>query len=231
MRSAVLSDADIAVLAKLPLFRGIDPVRRARLLSGARCRRYGREEGIFTQGDPAEAFFVVLRGWVKLFRLSEEGEESVIGVFSEGESFAEAAMFDRSEYPVSAAAATEADLVVIPGGSFLNHLAEDPACAVAIMAAMSRHMRQLVRQIEQLSTRSAPQRLAGFLIRLAGRTEGAVELSLPLEKALIANRLGMKPETFSRALAKLVGQGVTRRGEALHIADLAHLDRFAEGGQ
>ena len=90
-------------------------------------------------------------------------------------------------------------------------------------------MRQLVDEIEQLKAHSAPQRIADFFVRLAGAATGRAQIALPYEKALIASRLGMKPESFSRALLRLTPLGVVVERESVTIADVARLAAFANG--
>jgi CRP-like cAMP-binding protein len=223
------SPEERSVLARLPLFAGLSEDAVAALLSGARIKAVPRNGTIFMQGDRAANFFVVFDGWVKLFRITEDGEESVIGVFARGESFAEAAIFDNQDYPVNAVAAVDSRLLTIPAESFLGELQSNPSYALNIMASMSRHLRQLVQQIEQLSVRSAAERLAGFLVRLSSQSEGPAVVILPLEKSLIAGRLGMQPETFSRALAKLAKRGVRCSGNVVEIDDLVGLKRYSVG--
>ena len=97
-----------------------------------------------------------------------------------------------------------------------------------MLASASRHLKFLVEQIEQIKVLSAPQRIADFLIDQCAQREGACTVELPYEKSLIASRLGMKPESFSRALKRLRPLGVTVQREKASIADLRVLMRFVE---
>ena len=76
------------------------------VLQSAICRGFDRGETIFLQGDPADYIFIVIQGWVKLFRMTPNGTEAVVGVFTQGRSFAEAAVFSGMPYPVTAEAVT-----------------------------------------------------------------------------------------------------------------------------
>ena len=228
-RPSGVSAADYQVLERLPLFAGLSRDNLEHLLADAWVHGFARGSVLFIQEDPAERFFVIFDGWVKLFRATAEGDESVISIFTRGESFAEAAIFDKGVYPVSAATVSESRLLVIPAESFMRRLRENGGYALNMMASMSRHLRSLVRQIEQLSARSSTERLAGFLLRLCKDEDKTAVVRLPLEKALIAGRLGMQPETLSRSLKKLQRLGVSStRGEVV-IADVAALRAFSEG--
>ena len=95
--------------------------------------------------------------------------------------------------------------------------------ALKMMASMSRHLRQLVQQIELLTNKSSTERVAAFLLKLCAQDSGPATILLPLDKALIAGRLGMQPETLSRSFAKLRTLGVITRGGEISIPDVAAL--------
>ena len=227
--SSGLTAPDWALLERLPLFDGLGREMLSRLLADARVESWPRGSLLFRQDEPATHFYVILVGWVKLFRGSSGGHESVVHVFTRGESFAEAAIFAGGLYPVSATAADTSRLLAVPAEPFLRVIETEPAVARNMLAAMSRHLRQLVTRLEQIDTHPAPQRVATFLLGIAQETEGPADLRLPIDKALIAARLGMQPETFSRALARLRVEGVDTVGDRVHVADVAHLRSLVEG--
>lgn len=184
---------------------------------------------LFQQGEPASAFYVILEGWVKLFRSTPEGTETVVSVFRRGETFAEAAIFLGGRYPVSAETATTARILAVNGNVLCARILEQPQLALSMLASTSYHLKSLVEQIEQIKSLSAPQRIADFFVHLASVREGPCSIVLPYEKALIAQRLGMKPESLSRAMAKLRPLGVSVDREHVSIADVRTLVRFAQG--
>ncbi len=157
-----------------------------------------------------------------------DGLEVVLNVFKTGETFAEAAMFLGGRYPASAETVSRARLLRIEAAIFRARIQEHPELALSMLASASRQLKSLIEQIEQIKVRPAPQRIAEFIIGLAQRSEGGpTEIVFPFEKSLLANRLGMKPESFSRALAKLRTYGVTVEKETVTIADLGRLQHFA----
>ncbi len=225
---AGIGEEDEALLAALPLFKGMAPESLQMLLADAAVRRYARHHMLFLQGAPADRFYIVLEGWVRLFRVTPDGHETVIAAFTRGESFAEAAGFAEGVFPVNAQVAEDARLLVVPVSTFTRRLHRNPALAVNMLASMSRHLRDLVQEIEQRTVRSAPQRLGAFLLKLCP-AQGAATIDLTTEKGLVAARLGMQPETLSRALAKLRAVGVTTRDRHVIVSDIGALRRFAEG--
>lgn len=223
------NDRDLQLLRKMSLFKGLDDEAFGRLLCHAKVQKVARNEVIFVEGEPAAQLFLVLSGWIKLWRQSEDGHESVIGVFAEGESFAEAAIFDQKGYPVSAVAADDSRLLAISATSVLREFRKNPDYAINVVADLSRHMRLLVRQIEQLSISSSTERLARFLVKLCPKDAEEAVVRFPVEKSLIAGRLGMQPETLSRGLAKLRKIGVDTKGSMVTIDDVEALRNYHNG--
>lgn len=222
---------DVWQISRLPLFAGLSADVMRSLLADAYVRCAERNALLFVQGEQASHFYVVLDGWVKLHRNALDGGESVIAVIADGESFAEAAIFANESYPVSATVIADSRLLVIPGEHFVNRLRANPELGLNMLASMSCRLRVLVRQLEHLSTRSSVERLAEFLLHLCPDGEGqrSASVRLPLDKYLIAARLGMQPETLSRALGKLRGIGVTSQGDQILIGDRAALRRIVSG--
>ncbi len=202
----------------------------ARLIGNKGPRVFDKGALLFQQGQLADAFYVILDGWVKLSRMSADGDETIVGVFSRGESFAEAAMFLGGRYPVNAEIISSCRLVRIDAAVFRTLIHDEPDLALAMLASSSRHLKFLVEQIEQIKLLSAPRRIADFLAGLCSSEGGACVVTLPYEKSLIANRLGMKPESFSRALAKLRSVGVEVERDHVAIADVAMLAEYARRG-
>ena len=224
-----LSAEDWDVVMRAPLFKAMGPTISRAMIQDRQPRSYGRGEQVFQQGDPAEGFFCVIEGWAKLFRLREDGEEVVVAIFSAGETFAEVAMFLGGRYPASCEAVSPARILKVDAASLRRAVLAQPQLAFDMLAAASLRLRQLVDEIEQLKAQSAPQRIADFFLKQAHAKSGPAEIALPYEKSLIANRLGMKPESFSRALGKLSEFGVTVDRESVRIRDVDRLAAFAEG--
>src|SRR5271166_3442016 len=223
-----LPDRDWDVVMRAPLFKAMGPAISRAMIDRA-PRAYARGEPVFHEGDPADGFFCIIEGWAKLTRLREDGDEVVVAIFSAGETFAEVAMFLGGRYPATCEAASPARILKIDAARLRSAVLAEPQLAFDMLAAASMRLRQLVDEIEQLKARSAPQRIADFLVRQVRATSGSARVALPYEKALIASRLGMKPESFSRALGKLADFGVVVERDSVSIADVAKLAAFAEG--
>lgn len=189
---------------------------------------YERGATLFVQGEPATSIFIVLEGWVKLFRISQNGAEAVVGVFTRGQSFGEGAAFQNGIYPVVAEAVTDCRLCRVNAPTLLRLMKERPELCNSLLAAVFTHLRELVGQIEQLKARTGAQRVAEFLVELCPCDSGNCTVVLPYDKVLIAARLGMQPESLSRAFAKLKDNGVQIRQNSAEIADVVALRELAD---
>lgn len=221
---------DLEIIRRTRLFAGLSAESTLQLLHGAVPRKHPKGQMIFEQGADASAFYIVLEGWIKVFRPSASGDEAVFGVFTIGETFGEAAMFIGGRYPAAAQAVEDCRLVAVHSTVFREQLDKHPELAFQMLGAMSRHLHSLVLQVEQLQTRSSAQRLAQFLVSLAPGQDGYTVLLLPYDKSLIAHRLGMKPESLSRAFARLRSQGVSAGGNKVLIDDMGHLREYGDEG-
>ena len=220
---------ELKTLARKSLLLAATPDAVAqKVLEVAHERLFDRGATIFLQGERATAIYIVAEGWVKLYRVAPSGAEAVVGVFTKGASFGEAVAFRNDIYPVAAEAVTDCRLVRIETDAFLRQIRENPEVAISILSATYLHLHSLVAQVEALKAQTGSQRVAEFLLELAPCPRGACEVTLPYDKVLIAGRLGMKPESLSRAFARLKEQGVTIRQNVASIADIAVLRDYVE---
>ncbi len=215
-------------LSNLAFFSGLPEKDLHAFMNEANVRTYKKGEALFHQSDKASSFFVVISGWVKLFRNTTEGEEALVSLFTRGDVFGEAALFAGSTYPLSAQAADECRIVIIPGTTLRERAQKNPDIATRMMASMSREIMNLQRDNEHMSLMSASQRVGCLLLRLSAAMLGkGGTMTFPYDKSLAAAQLGMKPETFSRALAQLKPAGITNKGAEIDIENFEKLSAFS----
>ena len=178
-----MDPADWSILKSTAFFRAMPDEDARSLIGNQNPRAYAKGVTLFRQGEPASAFFVVLSGWVKLYRITPDGLEVVLNVFKTGETFAEAAMFLGGRYPACAETVSPSRLLRIEAAVFRSRIIERPELALSMLASASRQLKSLIAQIEQIKVRSAPQRIAEFIIGLAPKGgHGPAEIELPFEK-------------------------------------------------
>ena len=191
---------------------------------------YPRGKHLFRQGDKADRFFVILQGRVKRYLGTAEGEEAIVALFARGDVFGEAAVFDNADYSFSAEAAEDARLIEIPAKALKDRAKANPDIMERIMASMSREMYKLQIENEHKSLMDAPQRVGCLLLQLSSGLIGkGGAFSFPYGKALAAQCLGMRPETFSRALARLKSAGVATKGRKITIDSFSGLIDYCCG--
>lgn len=217
-------------LKRAPLFSGLDAGTIDFFAKNSHKKQYGKGSDLFAMGDQADAFYFIIDGWVKLYRMTREGEEVIINVFAPGETFAEAAVFSPfRRYPVNAQAVEDTTVLEIPRQLFVDKIRENSELALMMLGSISARQRLLVQQIEQITSKSAPQRIGTFLLRLCPPNRiSNVIVNLPYDKSLIARRLNIQPETFSRALAQLKPHGVSMKKREITISNTASLADFCD---
>lgn len=198
------------------------------LLDRSTWHSYDRGETLFLHGETARSIHIMIDGWVKLYRVASNGGETVVSVFTRGESFGEAVAFKNNQYPVSAEAVTACHVIQVPSSALLDMMRKDPDVSVSILASTFTHLHSLVSQLEQLKAQTGAQRVAEFLLEFCEEESGSSMVTLPYDKVLIAGRLGMKPESLSRAFAKLKPLGVRISRNHATIDDIERLRDYTE---
>jgi CRP-like cAMP-binding protein len=206
-------EADKALLNELHrvyLFEGLDDEQLARILKSTQKISLSTRGLLFEGGQPAERFYLVHKGQIKLFTLSVDGDEKVMEIIHPGQTFAEAIMFmQRQRYPVSAEALMDTEVYSFDMNAFRKLLEESKATCYRLMAVMSRRLHARIDEINNLTLHNATYRLVIFLLEQL--PEGAIELAeinLSTPKSIIASRLSIQPETFSRILTRLAKAGL-----------------------
>jgi CRP-like cAMP-binding protein len=199
---------DLRIAFSVPVFDGLKPVVINRLIAPATALTLRHGECLYHQGDLATAFYIVVDGWMKLYRITMGGEEAIIHVLTKGESLPESAALTGAHHAATAEAISDIRILRIPGDYLVRCIREMPDIAIAMIASSSRRLQRLVQDIEHLKAQTGIQRVAEFLASLCPPGAGPHTITLPYDKTLIAGRLGLKPESLSRAFAKLRGVGV-----------------------
>jgi CRP-like cAMP-binding protein len=225
--SSKLTAGDLQVIGRVAVFRGLKPETVRHIIAPATAVTLRPHEWIMRQGEPATAFFIVIDGWIKLYRSTLSGDEAVIEVMTKGDSFAEAAAFTGSRYIASGEAVATARVARVPADHLVKCIYENPIVASSMIASISTHMHHLVQQVEHLKVQSGVQRVAEFLASLALANQDKSAVALPYEKVLIAAQLGLTPESLSRAFARLKGVGVAIEAANVVVKDVAKLRQIA----
>lgn len=213
------------------LFSGLDDAQFRQVANAIAEIRLADGEHLFRQHDAARYFYFLSAGQIKLYRLSAQGEEKVIELIAPGQSFAEAVMFmEIGMYPVNAQALGDCALWRVEMAAYRGLLKQSPDTCLRLLGYISQRLHQLIREIDQLTLQNATMRLVQFLLNAL--PPGAIapqHIQWETPKSILASRLSVRPETFSRILQQLSQERLIRvHGKTVEIMDIEALRRRAE---
>lgn len=215
-----------AFLAQLPLFAPVEPQVLARIAATVRLVEAPRRSIIFRRGDPCTGFHIIVYGQVKLMLRTRSGGEKVVEVLGPRQTFGEAVMFLEKPYVVDAQALADTKLLFVSRQVIFEALEEDPGLARRLLGALSARLHRLVSDVEAYTLHSGRERVIGYLLTgLPERRDGKCQhLTFTARKAVIASRLNLTQEHFSRILQQLSAEGlITVRGREITIPDASRL--------
>jgi CRP-like cAMP-binding protein len=219
-----------SLLANLPLFSDLREQDLGRIAARTSSVHAAKGETIFRRGDPCVGFHVIVYGQVKLGFTSAQGAEKVIEIIGPKQSFGEALMFLEQPYIVSAQALADSMLLHVSKAAVFHEIEADPMFARRMLSGLSRRLHGLVSDVESYSLRSGAQRVIGYLLRAVPESHGApktTEITLPTTKNIIASRLNLTPEHFSRVLHDLtVAALIEVDGRTVRILDADRLRSY-----
>lgn len=171
-----------------------------------------RDAPLFAERDQADRFFIVASGLIKLFLLSEEGQEKVLRIVSPGQTFGEALMFlKKNRYPVHASALRPSSVYAFKSGVFLRILRESPETTFRLLGLFSCRLQSQLQEIDGISLQSAPCRFARYLLEQVPESEqGEIDVTLNIPKQVLAAHISVQPASFSRMLRELSDKGLIR---------------------
>ncbi len=220
------------IIAAIPIFNGLPEDQMAAIKQIAITKRFNKGEVIFSEGDAGNGFFVIAQGRVKIFKVSAEGKEHILHIYGSGQPFGEVPVFAGQKFPANAQALEKTVAIFLPRSDIVDLVAANPSLALNMLAVMSQKLRQFSIQIENLSLKEIPARLASYLIFLAEEQAANDVVKLNISKGQLASILGTIPETLSRIFAKLSGQNLIRvEGKKITLLDREGLEDLAEYGK
>ena len=217
-----MNNLDKDILRQTPLFQALDEQQLKNILKSSRVLSLPAKNILFEKDTAASHFYLLKSGLIKLFCLSEEGDEKVLDIINPSQTFAEAIMFMPNKiYPVSAETLKNSEVYSFDMKQFRDMLESSQETCFRLMATMARRLHSSINDINNLTLHNATYRLVIYLLEQL--PEGAVALSnihLDATKVIIASRLSIKPETFSRILLRLSKQGLIE----VHGNDITLID-------
>ncbi len=210
-----------------PLFSGFESFDVLRISQSARKIYLKRKEILFQIGDMPTGFYILLLGQIKLVFLSSRGAEKVVNVISEGKSFGEAVMFLERPYIVFAEAMQNCILLHLSKAVIFEEIEHNKALALRMLGGMANRIYELMSDIQEYSLQTGVQRTVNYLLRElpeAYDSSSALVIKLPFDKRIVASRLNLTQEHFSRILWELSSDGlIDIDGKSIHIKNISRL--------
>ncbi len=200
--------AIIHTLRSCQVFAGLPREDLEKIAEITVLKRLEKGEYLFHEGTPTDGFYIVQSGAINIHRINAAGKEQVIHIYRPGESFAEATLATETGFPADARALDPSQVLLVQKAGMLALIRLHPELALRMLGSMSLHLRFLLEQIEDLTSKDVEMRLANWLLKQCPRSESKepVVIELPVTKRMLAAELGTVSETFSRTLAKMRDQ-------------------------
>lgn len=222
----------LQIISQTPLFQNLaeDDLNKIRRIAADKF--FNKGQTVFSEGDDGNGFYVVAAGKVKIYKVSLEGKEQILHIYGPGNPFGEVPVFSGEQFPANAQTLLKSHLLFFPRTAFTELIAKNPSLCLNMLAVLSMRLRQFTLQVENLSLKEVPGRLASYLLYLAQEQASDVTLSLPISKGQLASLLGTIPETLSRILSKMGNSGLIEvSGSQILLVDLVGLEELAETGK
>ncbi|VAX05129.1 hypothetical protein MNBD_ALPHA03-534 [hydrothermal vent metagenome] len=218
-----------AFIEEMPFFINLPENILSDLLQHAQVRTYKKGNLLFLEGEVSSRLHIVLSGWVKLFKGTSSGHETVLQMLSSGDMVAESAVFLNANYPVSAQVVKESVILTFPAPIIREKIKLHNELALKVLDGISKHSHSLIQEFENIRLKPAAERVGWFLLKLLldqGKVPDLIEL--PYDKSLIASYLDMKPETFSRTLKKFKENGFEINKNSVILPKISALCGFCD---
>ncbi len=220
------------LISASPLFSGLSEAQLQQLEQIGREVSVARNQTLFMEGDEGSGFYIVVSGRVKVFKSSAEGKEQILHIYGPGQPIGEVPVFAGQHFPANAQAVEKSRLLFFPRQAFIDLITAHPSLALNMLAVLSMRLRQFTVQVENLSLKEVPGRLASYLIYLAQEQASPGRVHLPISKGQLASLLGTIPETLSRIFNKMSAQGyIDVQAAEIVLKDRPALEELALTGR
>lgn len=222
----------LQIISNTPLFNGLPEEHLNEIRRIAVDKFCDKGKIIFLEGDDCNGFYIVADGKVKIYKVSFEGKEHILHIYGPGNPFGEVPVFAGKKFPANAQTLLKSHLLFFPRTAFVELISRNPSLSLNMLGVLSMRLRQFTVQIENLSLKEVPGRLASYLLYLAEEQGRVDTVTLTISKGQLASLLGTIPETLSRILTRMSQQHlIDTRGREIILKDLDGLVDLAEYGK
>jgi len=222
----------LLLMSGMPLFHNLSEQALKMIEGILKEKTFARGDNIFTEGEESVGFYILIKGKVKVFKLSIEGKEQILHIVGDRELLGAVSAFAGSPYPAYADAIekTKTRAFFFPRKEFLSLIKKEPSVVMNIMANLSMRLQHFTKMIENLSLKEVPGRLGAYLLYLCKSTGCRDSVDMDISKGQLASLLGTSPETLSRILRKLSEKGILEvKGRNVRLLKRKELQGIVDG--
>ncbi len=220
----------IDLLRSVPMFSRLADDHLGQLSASLGMQTFERGATIFHQGSLGDVLYIIVGGQVRIYTISETGQEMSVRIFSDGDFFGELALLDGQPRSAGATAMRQTTTLTLHRVAFQQTISAFPPIAIAVLEELANRLRHSNTYAEYLVSHSAPQRVVRRLLDLADQhgvaENGATRIDLHLTQDDLASLAGTTRETVNRVLSSLRDQGLIRVERArVSVLNLTQLER------
>jgi len=220
------------ILLKSQLFGGLPEDHLEEIKKISVDKYFNKGEIVFFDGDEGNGFYLVVEGTVNVYKVSPEGKEQIFHIVKEGEAIGAVPVFSGKSFPANARVISKSHLLFFPREKFMNLITNNPSLTMNILALLSMRLREFTIQVENLSLKEIPGRLAAYLLYLSEEQGNKDVIKLNIAKLQLANILGTGPESLSRALGNMKNRKlIDEQGSSIRLVNRGALEVLAEDGK
>lgn len=227
-----MPSSPLELLQEIPLYRRLPPEERQRLAAVSRVQTYRRGDLIFPEGAPADVFFTIARGRVKVFKATPAGKDLILEIFGPGDPLGAVAVYENRPYPASAAALEETVCLLIRRQDFFVLLERHPTLVRSLLLGLTRRLIELTSRLADLTGGHVEPRFARLFLKLAGQMgtpmPQGVFIALPLSRQELADLTGTTIETCIRIMSRWSKESLVETArEGFTVLDRPALEALA----
>ena len=220
------------ILIRSQLFGGLLEEHITEIEKIAVDKNYNKGDVIFYDGDEGNGFYLVAAGSVSVYKLSPDGKEQILHIIKDGDTIGAVPVFSGKSFPANARALSKTHLLFFDRKKFIELITGKPNLIMNLLALLSMRLREFTIQVENLSLKEIPGRLASYLLYLAQEQENKNLVKLNISKVQLANLLGTAPESLSRALSNMKTKKlIAEEGNSIRLLNRNQLEELAETGK
>lgn len=211
-----MPELDPSLIADLPPFVGMDREHLDSLLAAAKSRRYAKNTRIFSSGEPAEWFYLLLDGHIRVVRTTPKGEQVIARYISSGELFGIAEALGYDTYPADAVATVDCIALSWPSAFWRKTIEQYPTFATNTYKTVGARLQDTQDRIVEMSTERVEQRVAHAILKLVDqtgrKTDEGIAIDFPISRQDISEMTGTTLHTVSRLMSSWEQDGLVKSG-------------------